>query len=95
MHFWYLIHVERQKETVTVYVLTSQMTPWKTIRTTLVSLFADNLAGAMDFLILPDKDNIRTVSLDIRLVCIRCYIHYIVNKRNDTRVQYFLQRKQF
>jgi len=36
-HFWYLIHVERQKEMVTVYALTSQMTPMKTIRTTLVS----------------------------------------------------------
>jgi hypothetical protein len=37
-HFWYLIHVERQKETVTVYALTSQMTPMKTIRTMLVSV---------------------------------------------------------
>jgi len=36
-HFWYLIHVERQKETVTVKALTSQTTPLKTIRTTLVS----------------------------------------------------------
>jgi hypothetical protein len=36
-HFWYLVHVERQKEMVTVYTLTSQMTPMKTIRTTLVS----------------------------------------------------------
>jgi hypothetical protein len=35
--FWYLIHVERQKEMVAVYALTSQMTPMKTIRTMLVS----------------------------------------------------------
>jgi len=36
-HFSYLIHVEGHTEIVTVYVLTSQMTPMKTIRTTLVS----------------------------------------------------------
>jgi hypothetical protein len=36
-HFWYLIHVERHKEMVTAYALTSQMTPMETIRTTLVS----------------------------------------------------------
>jgi hypothetical protein len=36
-HFWFLIHVERQKEMVTVEALTSQMTPMKGIRTTLVS----------------------------------------------------------
>ena len=35
-HFWYLSHVERQKETVTVYTLTSQMTPLNTIRNMLV-----------------------------------------------------------
>ena len=35
-HFWYLMHVERQKETVTVEALTSQMTPLKIIRTMLV-----------------------------------------------------------
>jgi hypothetical protein len=37
-HFWYLIHVERQKETVTVQVLMSQVTPMKTIRMMLVSV---------------------------------------------------------
>jgi hypothetical protein len=38
-HFWYLILVEQQKETVTVYiyVLTSQMTPLKATKTMLVS----------------------------------------------------------
>jgi hypothetical protein len=36
-HFWYLIHEERQKETVTVQARMSQMTPLKTIRTTLAS----------------------------------------------------------
>jgi hypothetical protein len=36
-HFWYLIHVERQKKMVTVQVLTSQKTPMKIIRKTLVS----------------------------------------------------------
>ena len=36
-HFWYLIHVKRQKEMVTIYTLTSQLTPMKTIRTTIVS----------------------------------------------------------
>jgi hypothetical protein len=36
-HFWYLIHVEQQEETVTVLLPMSQMTPLKMIRTTLVS----------------------------------------------------------
>jgi hypothetical protein len=36
-HFWYLIHVERQKETITIQVMTSQMMPMHTIRTTFVS----------------------------------------------------------
>jgi len=31
-HFWYLIHVERQKETITVQAVTLQMTPLKTIK---------------------------------------------------------------
>ena len=35
--FWYLIHVELQKEMVTVQMLTLQMTPLKTIRMTFVS----------------------------------------------------------
>jgi hypothetical protein len=39
-------HVEKQKETVTVQALTSQMTPLKTIRTTFVS---DSLAVVLDF----------------------------------------------
>jgi hypothetical protein len=43
-HFRYLMHVERQKETVTVQALMSQMTSLKTIRTTLVSAISDNLA---------------------------------------------------
>jgi hypothetical protein len=36
-HFWYPFHVERQKETITVQAVTSQMMPLKTIRTTLVT----------------------------------------------------------
>jgi hypothetical protein len=36
-HFWYLVHVERQKETVKVSARVSQRTPLKTIRKTLVS----------------------------------------------------------
>jgi len=36
-HFWYPIHVKRQKETVAVQALTPQMRPMKTIRSTLVS----------------------------------------------------------
>ena len=43
-HFWYLIHVERQKEIVTAYALTSQMTPMKTIRRRLLQLFTYELA---------------------------------------------------
>jgi hypothetical protein len=35
--FWYLIHVELQKEMVTVQALTLQMTPLKTIRMIFVS----------------------------------------------------------
>jgi hypothetical protein len=35
--FWYLIHVELQKEMVTVQVLTPRTTPLKTIRMTFVS----------------------------------------------------------
>jgi len=36
-HLWYVIHVERQKETVAVKELMAQVTPLKTIRKTLVS----------------------------------------------------------
>jgi hypothetical protein len=54
-HFWYLIHVKRQKETVTVLALTSQMTPMTTNRMTLVSAISDNLVVVLDFLILQDK----------------------------------------
>jgi hypothetical protein len=60
-HFWNLIHVERQKEIITVYALTSQMTPMKTIRRRLLQLFTDKLA--VNFLMLQDKHNMRTFSL--------------------------------
>ena len=69
-HFWYLIHVERQKEIVTVYALTSLMTPMQTIRRRLLQLFTDELA--VDFLMLQDKHNMRTFSLNIKLICTRC-----------------------
>jgi hypothetical protein len=39
-HFWYLINVERQKETVTVSALMSQMTPLKTIRMLVSAIFS-------------------------------------------------------
>jgi hypothetical protein len=46
-HFWYLINVERQKETVTVSALMSQVTPLKTIRTTFVSVIFRQLCKHM------------------------------------------------
>jgi hypothetical protein len=57
------------KETVTVEALTSQMTPMKTIRSTLVS---DNLAVVLDILMLQDKHNIHvcTLSLNIKLIAL-------------------------
>jgi len=61
-HFWYRIHVERQTETVTVLMLTSQMTPLKTILEWRL-LFSEKLAGVFDFSILQDKHNIRTINL--------------------------------
>ena len=42
------------------------MTPLNTIRT---PLFSDNLAGVLDFLLLQDKHNIPTLSLNIKLIC--------------------------
>ena len=47
--FWNLIHVERHKEMVTVYALTSQMTPMKTIRTTLVSAINKQICSYFGF----------------------------------------------
>ena len=69
-YFWYLIHVERQKEIITVYALTSLMTPMKTIRRRLLQLFTDKLA--VDFLMLQDKHNMPNFSLNIKLICTRC-----------------------
>jgi hypothetical protein len=46
--FWYLIRVERLLETVTVYIL--QMTPWKTVITTLETIFLNKLAIVLCFL---------------------------------------------
>jgi len=43
-----------------------QMTPMKTIRTT---LFSDNLSVVFDFLILQNKHNIRTLFLNLNLIC--------------------------
>jgi len=48
------------------------MTPMKTIRPTLVSAISDDLTVVFDFLILQDKHNIRTLSLNIQLICTRC-----------------------
>jgi hypothetical protein len=42
------------------------VTPLNTIRT---PLFSDNLAGVLDFLLLQDKHNIPTLSLNIKLIC--------------------------
>jgi hypothetical protein len=36
------------------------------------NLFLDNLAFVLDLLILQDKHNIRTLSLNIKLICTRC-----------------------
>jgi hypothetical protein len=52
------------KETVTVEALTSQMTPMKIIRSTLVS---DNLAVVLDILILQDKRNIHVCTLSLNI----------------------------
>jgi hypothetical protein len=47
-HFWYLIYVERQKETVTTKLRTSQRTPLKTIlQQRLLQLFSDSLATTL------------------------------------------------
>jgi hypothetical protein len=40
-----------------------------TIETSLWQLFSDNLAGVLDFLILQDKLNMCTLSLNIKLIC--------------------------
>ena len=71
--FWYLILVEQQKETITVQVLTSRMTPLKTIRKTLVSaIFRQFVSCFLDFLTWQEKHNICTLSLDIKLICTHC-----------------------
>ena len=45
------------------------MMHFKTFRTTLVSAISDDLTVVFDFLILQDKHNIRTLSLNIKLIC--------------------------
>jgi hypothetical protein len=47
---------------------------WKRLERRLFQLFSDNLAVVLDFLILQDKQNIRTLSLNIKLICTRCEI---------------------
>ena len=64
--------LERQKGTVTVLALTSQMTPLKTIRTMLVSAIFRQFDSYLDFLILQDKNNMHTLSLNIKLICTHC-----------------------
>ena len=56
--------------TVTVYALTSHITPLKTLRTTLVTAIFRQFDSVLDFLILQDKHNIRTLSLNIKM-----YLH--------------------
>ena len=49
-HFWYLVHVERQKETVTLKALTLH-TLWrhrKRLERCLFQLFSDNLADVFE-----------------------------------------------
>jgi hypothetical protein len=38
----------------------------------LFQLFSDTLAGVLEFLILQDKHNILTLSLNIKLICTHC-----------------------
>jgi len=45
------------------------MTPMKTIRT---MLFSDYLSVVFDFLILQNKHNIRTLFLNLNLICTLC-----------------------
>jgi len=45
--------------------------PLKRLELRLFQLFSDNLAVVLDFLILQDKHNISTLSLNIKLICTR------------------------
>ena len=45
---------------------------WKRLDRRLFQLFSDDLTVVFDFLILQDKHNIRTLSLNIQLICTRC-----------------------
>jgi hypothetical protein len=63
-HFWYLIHVERQKEIGMRADVTDDA--MKTIRRLLLQLLTDELA--MDFLMLQDKHNMRTFLFNIKLI---------------------------
>jgi len=57
-HFWYLIHVEGQKETITVQALTSQMTPLKRLKNdACFGYFKTILAVVLDFFIMQNKHN--------------------------------------
>ena len=49
---------------------------WKQFERRLFQLFSDNLAGVLHVLILQDKHNTRTLSLNIKLICTWCEIVY-------------------
>ena len=50
----------------------------------LLQLFSDNFAGVLDLLIVQDKHNLRTLSLNIKLICTRYVCR--TTKRKDNRI---------
>ena len=59
------------------------MTSMKMIKMTLrdlFQLFSDNLSVVLHFLILHDKHNIRTLSINIKFICTRCETNYLFQK---------------
>jgi hypothetical protein len=68
--FYYPVLAERQNETVTLLVLTSQMVPIKRFELTPVSIICRQFGSCFHLLILQDKYNIHTFSLNKNIICI-------------------------
>ena len=70
--FWDLIHVERRWKMVTVKARTWERTPLKRLERHSILLFSGQFVVVLDYLTLQDKHNIRTLSVNIKLIFTHC-----------------------
>ena len=69
-HFWYLIHVERQKETVnSISSDVADDTNEADFRTMLVVAIFRQFGRCFGLFVFQDIHNIRTLLLNIKLIC--------------------------